>query len=415
MKLNPRVLELIQYLQLKSPYYRRIFSEKKIQIEHIQTEADFHTLPFTGKEDIASFNTEFLCVPKSDVADFVTTSGTLGEPVTFFLTKKDLERLAENEAFSMRVADGTENDIYQLMTTIDKRFMAGLAYYLGIQKMNAGMVRVGPGAPYLQWDSIHRISPTVLIAIPSFIPRLIDFAEEHHIDYKRTHVRSIVCIGEPIRNPDFSLNELGEQIKSRWDVALYSTYASTEMSTSFTECRAGQGGHLNEDLIYLEVIREDGKPAREGEAGEVVISTLGVEGMPLLRYQTGDICHVYYSPCKCGRTSTRLGPVIGRKKQMLKYKGTTFFPSSIINTLAKCNILENYLIEITRDHFNNDTIAILLPNEMENQAEILNQLTQSFKAAIRVVPRFKFISLQHLQILIQDEKDRKPKRLLDNR
>ena len=151
------------------------------------------------------------------------------------------------------------DDIYQLMTTIDKRFMAGLAYQLGISKMGAGIVRTGPGAPFLQWESIQRFSPTILIAIPSFIPKLIDYAIEHNIDYKNSSIKSIVCIGEPIRNEDFTPSELGKRILSQWDVKLYSTYASTEMGAAFTECSEGTGGHLNPELLVLEVVDENGK------------------------------------------------------------------------------------------------------------------------------------------------------------
>ena len=182
--------------------------------------------------------------PKSKVSDYVTTSGTLGDPIAFYLTKNDLNRLAENEKGSLQLAGGSQDDIYQLITTMDKRFMAGLAYFYGIMSMEAAIIRCGPGSPYSQWDSIQRFSPTTLIAVPSFIPKLLDYASAQKIDFSKTSVKSIVCIGEPIRNNDFSLNDLGKRITSQWDVQLFSTYASTEMSTAFTECEYGQGGHL---------------------------------------------------------------------------------------------------------------------------------------------------------------------------
>lgn len=409
-----KLKEVFSYLKGNSPFYKKQFASS--DVSELGGMEDFFQLPFTTKEDVAAYNDEFLCVPKKEVSDFVTTSGTLGEPVTFYLTKNDLDRLGDNEAYSLGVANGTANDVYQLMTTLDKRFMAGVAYYNGVQKMDAAMVRVGPGAAFLQWDSIKRFSPTVLIAIPSFIPKLIQFAKDEGIDYKNTSVQSIICIGEPIREADFSLNALGKIISEEWPkVKLYSTYASTEMSTSFTECEAGLGGHLNDDLVFLEVINEDDKQVSNGESGEVVITTIGVEGMPLLRYRTGDVCHYYNEACSCGRTSPRLGPVIGRKKQMFKYKGTTFFPSSIINTLAKNNITDNYVIEISKDSYNNDYISIILPNEMENDRELIHQLDQSFKSTIRVIPKYKFLSAHNIGILINDEKSRKPQRLIDKR
>ena len=264
---SEKLKTLLEYISQNSSFYQNKFIESQVDLAEITTISDLSKLPFTTKDDLAYHNDAFLCVPKSKVADFVTTSGTLSDPVAFYLTDSDVERLADNEAASFRMAGGSEADIYQLMTTIDRRFMAGLAYWMGVRKMGAGMIRVGPGAPFLQWDSILRFSPTVLIAIPSFIPRLIDYAIANNIDYQNSSVKSIICIGEPIRQNDFALNELGNRIVLQWDVQLFSTYASTEMSAAFTECTEGKGGHLNPDLLILEVLGEDSIPVKVGQCG----------------------------------------------------------------------------------------------------------------------------------------------------
>src|SRR5690606_3508412 len=117
----------------------------------------------------------------------------------------------------------------------------------------------------------------------------------------------------------FNLNVLGKKITEYWNIQLYSTYASTEMQTAFTECHAGKGGHQQPDLIILEILDESGNQLPEGVYGEVTITTLGIEAMPLLRYRTGDIACYYQEPCRCGRHSKRLSPVIGRKQQMIKF------------------------------------------------------------------------------------------------
>ena len=114
-----------------------------------------------------------------------------------------------------------------------------------------------------------------------------------------------------IRNTDFGYNILGKKIIEAWDIQLYSTYASTEMQTAFTECTEGHGGHLQPDLLIVELLNDDNQPVLPNVPGEVTITTLGVEGMPLLRYKTGDICMYHIEPCTCGRTSLRLSPVIG--------------------------------------------------------------------------------------------------------
>jgi phenylacetate-CoA ligase len=408
---SKKLSEILQYLNSNSAYYQRVFKENNINIAEIQTPEDLTKIPFTTKDELALYNDDFLCVPKSKISDFVTTSGTLSDPVAFYLTEKDVDRLAGNEAEAFRCANGSEDDIYQLMTTIDRRFMAGLAYWMGARKMGAGMIRVGPGAPFLQWESIERFAPTVLIAIPSFIPRLIEYAEANGIDYRASSVKSILCIGEPIRNPDFTYNELGKRITSQWDVKLYSTYASTEMGAAFTECQEGNGGHLNPDLLILEVVDEQGIVVGDGEMGEVVVTTLGVEGMPLLRYKTGDLCHVYYAPCACGRHSTRLGPVVGRKQQMIKFKGTTIFPPALFDVLDMVPEIDLYQVVVSKNEFGNDEITILLTMNLESAA-FREKLHSLFKSRLRVTPAIQFITTQELNHRIFKQEKRKPEKLI---
>lgn len=408
---NQKLQDLIHYVNENSAYYKRLFLEQKIDVTKINTVNDLTKIPFTTKDDLANYNDEFLCVDKKQVADFVTTSGTLSDPVTFYLTKNDIDRLGENEKAALKCAGGTSNDIYQLMTTLDKRFMAGLAYYLGVSKLNAGAVRVGPGTPYLQWESISRFAPTVLIAIPSFIPKLIEYAKENGIDYKNSSVQSIICIGEPIRNADFTPNELGKRILSQWDVKLFSTYASTEMGAAFTECNEGKGGHLNPEILILEVVDENGNSVANGKLGEVVVTTLGVEGMPLLRYKTGDLCHAYYDACNCGNSSTRLGPVLGRKQQMIKFKGTTIFPTAIFDVLDMMIEISSYQVEVSKDEFGNDLITIILPKEIES-VDFKHKLTSLFKSKLRVTPQYRFIESHILNNQIFKEEKRKPEKLI---
>ena len=234
--------EQIRYVAALSPFYKAMFVREKIDPAKIKTLEDLSCLPITTKDDLDKYNQDFICVPKNKIIDYITTSGTLGDPVTFAMTDNDLDRLAYNEAISFVCSGLTSNDIIQLTTTLDKRFMAGLAYFLGARKLGTGIVRVGSGIPELQWDTISRINPTTLIAVPSFILKLVEYAEINNIDYKRSSVEKAICIGEPLRKQDLSLSTLADRIKEKWDLKLFSTYASTEMSTTFAECQEGKGG-----------------------------------------------------------------------------------------------------------------------------------------------------------------------------
>ncbi|MCM4170029.1 phenylacetate--CoA ligase family protein [Arenibacter sp. TNZ] len=409
-----RLRELIYYTTQNSAYYKRIFRENNLQASDINTLADLTKIPTTSKEDLQRYNDDFLCVDRNKIIDYVTTSGTLGEPVTFALTDNDLNRLAYNEAISFDCAGVTADDILQLTTTIDRRFMAGLAYFLGARELGAGIIRVGAGIPELQWDSIIKFKPTYLIVVPSFLLKLIEYAHQHGIDPNKAGVKGAICIGESLRNDDFSLNTLAAKIKKDWNITLYSTYASTEMSTAFTECKAQQGGHHHPELIIIEILDDEEKPVPVGMPGELTITTLGVEGMPLLRFKTGDIVKAHTSKCSCERNTQRLGPVIGRKKQMIKYKGTTLYPPAMYNVLNYFNEIEAFVIEIDHNAIGTDEICIKIA-ALNPTDTLLQTIKDHFRAKLRVLPKIEFHDFKTLQELRFPKMSRKPVIVIDHR
>ena len=410
-----KLQELLQYLSIHSPYYQRIFKEYHIDIKEIKTLEDLQKLPTTTKNDLQCYNDDFLCVPKTAITDYASTSGTLGRPVTFGLTDKDLDRLAYNEAISLSCAGIQKGDVVQLMTTIDRRFMAGLAYFLGIRKLGASIVRIGAGIPELQWDSIHSYQPKWLIAVPSFLLKLIEFAEKSGIDYRKSSVKGVICIGETLRKQDFSPNLLTQKIMEKWpELALYSTYASTEMSTTFTECEYMHGGHHHPELIITEVLDDEGKVLPEGSLGELTITTLGIEGMPLLRFRTGDMVTLHQEPCSCGRNTLRVSPVVGRKQQMIKYKGTTLYPPVLMDLLTEFAQVENYIIEISNNEILTDEILIKIGTSTPSDA-LREEIINHFRAKMRVVPKIEFHPVETIEQQLYPKGSRKPVKVIDHR
>ena len=207
---------LLSYLNKHSVFYKRMFKKHNIDINNIITLEDLTKIPTTSKDDLQQYNDDFICVPKKEIIDYVTTSGTLGEPVTYVLNNNDLDRLAYNEFISFACAGINQDDTIQLMTTMDRKFMAGLAYFLGARKLGSGIIRVGNGIPELQWDSILKFKPTYIIAVPSFLLKLIKYAHQNNIDINASGIKGAICIGESLRNDDFSLNLLAAKIKSNW-------------------------------------------------------------------------------------------------------------------------------------------------------------------------------------------------------
>jgi len=416
----------LRYLQEHSPFYKRMFKQYNIDIQQINTLEDLQKIPCTEKKDLQLYNDDFLCVPREKVIDFITTSGTLGDPVAFAMTDKDLDRLAYNEKISFQCAGVQPSDVVQLMTTIDKRFMAGLAYFLGLRSLGAGIVRVGNGIPELQWDTIKRIKPNTIMCVPSFILHIIKYAEEHGIDYRSSSVKKVVCIGENLREQDFSLNLLGQRIKEKWDIELYSTYASTEMATTFAECEFGCGGHHHPELIICELIDNEGNIVDDGEVGELVVTTLGVEGMPLLRFKTGDLVSFHTEQCRCGRNSMRVSPVIGRANNLLKYKGTTLYPPAIYDVLDNAPYVESYVVEVACDENGNDEVLVRIsllnpskggacsPPKGELEGTI-KDLKNRFRAKIRVAPEIEICKAEDLRPVIFPDLSRKPVKFIDKR
>jgi phenylacetate-CoA ligase len=408
----------LRYLQKHSPFYQRMFHENNIDIEQINYLEDLQKLPFTTKKDLQLHNDEFLCVPKSCIIDFITTSGTLGDPVIFAMTNNDLDRLAYNEKMSFSCAGVQPCDRVQLMTTIDKRFMGGLAYFLGLRMLGAGIVRVGNGIPELQWDSICRMQPSTIVCVPSFILHIIKYAKEHGIDYRSSSIKKLICIGENIREQDFTLNLLGQRIKAEWDIALHSTYAATEMAASFTECQYGCGGHHHPELIICEVIDENGSIVPEGSVGELAVTTLGVEGMPLLRFRMGDLVRLHTQKCRCGRTSMRLSPVVGRIGHLLKYKGTTFYPPAVYDVLDNTEYVENYVVEVHYDDCRNDHVVVrvgIRQGKGMQEHVLVKELKDRFRATIRVAPEIEICQADIIHTMNFPEKSRKPIKFIDKR
>lgn len=408
-----RLRQHLKYLVNASPYYRSALGELKDHIDDFNI-ADLKKLPTTTKDDLHRNENAFLCVEPEQIVEYVTTSGTLGEPVTFMLTEEDLQRLAFNEFMSLSNSGCTKADIIQIMVTLDKRFMAGMAYYLGARQIGCGIVRTGVESLDFQIDTILRIRPTTLIAVPSFIVKLFDHALAKGIDLNQSSIRTIICIGESIRNTSMELNPLGKRIVDRWNVNLRSTYASTEMATAFTECVAENGAHHIPELIIIEILDGMGNAVADGQPGQLVVTPMGVTGMPLLRFETGDICRVLDSPCPCGRKTVRLGPVEGRKQQMIKLKGTTLYPPALFDVLNGIEGINDYLITLHNGRWNTDEVMVEY-STIGDGVLLEKTIVSEFKSHLRVVPNISRVSQESLEKKTNNPMSRKSINLLDLR
>ena len=400
--------EHLRYLRTHSPYYREIlahYPDKEYTLESLQE------LPITAKVDYAERGQEFIAVPQEEIADLGLTSGTTGQPCLIAYTKRDLARLGYSDATGFLAAGIRPGDRCLLTCTLDRCFIAGMAYYNGIVALGASAIRNGLNTVESHAEILTRLKPQAIIGVPSFLARLIQYLEENKLDGHS--IRTAVCIGEPLRKSDLRFTELGERLNDYWPGAIHSTYAASETQSSFTECAECAGGHPAADLVIPEILDQNGNRLPDGEIGEIVLTPLQVQGLPLLRFRTGDMGFILPGACPCGRNTPRLGPIVGRKAQMLKVRGTTLYPASIYNAVDAIQGIDEYYLEITGNALSDEiTIAVAVnPSHPELTAE---EISKRVAIRTRVRPAIRLVSLEDARRHVYG-RSRKPVRFFDLR
>ena len=403
----------VGFCAAQSPFYRRMFAGLGVDPAELRRVADLARLPFTEKSDLEQTHAQFLALPPGEIVDLCLTSGTTGKSVAMLQSAGDLDRLAYNEELSFRGVGITREDRVLVAAAIDRCFMAGLAYFLGLTRIGATVIRGGSSSTALLVELIRSCRPSAIVGVPSLLLAVGQKLHQEGIDPAALGVTRLVCIGEPIRRGDFSLSPLGERLEQEWRCQIFGTYASTEMATSFTDCGSGLGGHLHPDLIAVEIVAENGDAVPDGVLGEVVATPLGITGMPLLRFRTGDIASLHREPCPCGRNAPRLGPIVGRKSQMLKFRGTTVYPPAIASVLQGIPAVRGYYLEVESEFALSDRIRVVVGSADPELSAA--QVAESIAAAIRVRPEVVVVPPEEVhRVTLQDDK-RKPVTFFDRR
>lgn len=406
--------EAVTFVRSRSPFYRKHFSGSADPASPSWGLPEFRALPTTGKDDLVRCGADFLAVDRSRTADLVATSGTTGRPIHFALTSRDIERLAENERQSFFCAGVRPGETYLLAVSLDNMFVAGLAYFSGLVRIGAGAVRQGPGNPLRLVHLLRDIRPAGIVCVPSFMLELARVAEREGIDPSSLGLRRGIFVGETIRNGDFSPNALGRRITADWGIRLHSSYGATEICTSLTECGEGRGGHLHPTLMYAEILDDAGQPLPAGEAGELVVTTFGVEAMPLVRYRTGDVSFIEIGPCPCGRTTPRLGPILGRRTQMIKLKGAQIYPGQVEDCIREIPEVVSYQIEACTGEDYADRLRVFV-GVAPGSDGIVDLLRERVRARARVTPEFVVETPDALRERLFASGSRKAQRFVDRR
>ena len=391
------------YAKSHSPFYGEWF-------RGVKALPPLNEVPTVDKAVLSARNLDFLCVPRERIVEIVTTSGTTGQPLLWMLTEADARRLAWNEQISFKCAGLTARDTVLVAVALDRCFIAGLAYTTGLRELGCTVVRTGAASALLVLEMIGRIRPTAIVAVPSFLRVIADKARELKFDLKKSPVKKIVAIGEPVRDQKFALNPSGQAVEKLWGAKIFSTYGVTELANSLCECEAGKGGHLHDQQLFIEILDDEGNAVADGEIGEVVATTFGVEAMPLIRYRTGDCAAIFREPCACGRTTPRLGPVVGRKNQKLKYKGASLFPSTLATVLEKMKNVESFVIIARRESELSDAIEVLV-----HGAAPVKDLREALQARAKIAPQIRHASREEIEQLQLPPSARKRRTFVDLR
>ena len=387
----------------RSPFYRKLFRE-------LNGIPRWEAVPTVDKQTLSEHTEEFLCVPRERIVEIVTTSGTTGKPLLWMLTEADVRRLALNERLAFECVGLTARDTVLVAVALDRCFIAGLAYWLGLRELGCAVARVGPASPVLVLEMIERVQPTAIVSVPSFLRVITEKARETGFDLKKSSVKKSVCIGEPVRDGTFGLNASGRAVAEAWGTRVYSTYGITELASSLCECDAGAGGHVPADLLHIEVLDDSGRPLADGEVGEVVATTFGVEAMPLIRYRTGDCAALFRAPCACGRATPRLGPIVGRKNQKLKVKGTSLFPSALQAVLEQTEGVEAFVIIARAESELADSVEVLV-----HGAASVAVLREALQGRTKIAPQIRHASREEIEALQMPPQARKRRTFVDLR
>jgi phenylacetate-CoA ligase len=323
------------YVYEQAPFYRRKFDDAGIRPEHIKTIEDVSRIPFTIKEELRRSQEEHLpfgdfhCIPPEEGVRVFQTTGTTGTPVRSLLSKKDwLVNYYDQFMYFMYGYGITKADII----FIPFNYGLYLAWWGIHSSFEQGGVLVIPGGGQSSEDRIRNIlewKPTVICGTPTYILFLGDAAKKMGVDLSKTTVRIVITAGEP----GAQVPSTKKQIETTWGAKNYDDIGSTEISNFGFECVAQKGTHVIESMFLAEVIDpKTGKWVGPGEEGELVLSNLCCESMPLIRWRMGDIVKFNYEKCECGRTFLRLdGGIIGRADDMFQFGGVNIFPSAIEN------------------------------------------------------------------------------------
>ena len=394
------------------PFYRTRFGELGLKPGAIKSLADVRRLPFTTNADLRDNYPDGLVINDAhQVVRLHTSSGTTGKPKALFFSRKDVNQAAELIARCLVMTGATRQDVLQNMMTYGL-FTGALVMHYGAEKVGLLVIPAGPGNSERQLMLMRDFGTTIIHTTPSYALYFADFLERKGVDARRDlRLRKGLVGAEPYTE------ETRKRIEEALGIEVYNSYGLSEMNgpgVAF-ECPQRRGMHIWEDNYLVEVIDSDtGEPLPEGETGELVLTSLAREAMPILRYRTRDITSVHREPCPCGRTHARIQRITGRSDDMLIVRGANVYPQAIERVLMRFpEIGRNYQIRL--EGLDEMIVQVELSGatfdgQFEHLLKLQEQIGEKLRAEIMVRPKIELVAPGSLPV-----SEGKAKRVVDNR
>ena len=400
--ISRRALEELQLKRLKQtvrqawtnvPFYRDYFSKLSIKPKDITSLKAMQILPLTTREDLRlNYPFGMLAVTKEQVVRLHTSSGTTGKPKAIFFSKKDVDRAADLIARCLIMTGVKKDDVLQNMMTYGL-FTGALVMHYGAEKVGVLVIPAGPGNTNRQIALMQDFKTTTLHLTPSYALYLASVMHNEGLDPKKDFFLRRAYLGsEPYSE------ETRNKIEKFFGIDVYNSYGLSEMNgpgVAF-ECMEKYGMHLWEDNFIMEIIDpETGDKLPEGEKGELVLTTLCREAMPILRYRTRDIAMIIPGKCKCGRTHRRISRIIGRSDDMIIIRGVNIFPQQIERVLMGIKaVAQNY--QIVLEAYDQMTVRVeiskdLFDGRVEHLVNLQNEITEKLRSEILVKPKVELL------------------------
>ncbi len=390
-----RLQKTVEHVRQNVPFYRERLNQANITAENIKSIDDVTRIPFTTKDDLRDhYPYGLLAIPFDKVVRIHASSGTTGKPTVVPYSRKDLDNWSELVARFLTAGGVTERDVVQVSFGYGL-FTGGFGLHYGAEKLGAAVIPISSGNSERQILIMKDFGTTALVCTPSYALHLCEVTKEMGIDVKDLSLRFALFGGEPWTE------QVRQQIQNSLGVVATDNYGLSEVMGPGVagECLSQDGMHIFEDHFLAEIIDpQTEEPLPLGEQGELVITTLTKEAMPVLRYRTRDICRLIPKPCECGRTFVRMTKVLGRSDDMMIIRGVNVYPSQIETALLEIEGIEPHYQIVLRKRGALDEMEIkveleeaLFTDEMKNMHAFEQKLVAHLHKRISLTPKVTLV------------------------